>query len=95
VIEGDPWLDYCVDKVTPKSRGFAFVTYSTQIDAQDAIDNMDLNEFRYGVTQALAHGPTYHSFIHPCSRSGRVIRVNLARPQKGALANGGYGRASE
>ncbi|KAF9521119.1 hypothetical protein BS47DRAFT_1335220 [Hydnum rufescens UP504] len=53
-----------------RSRGFAFVTYSTQIDAQDAIDNMDLNEF-----------------------NGRVIRVNLARPQKGVLANGGYGRA--
>ncbi|KAL4077361.1 hypothetical protein V8B97DRAFT_1941390 [Scleroderma yunnanense] len=28
-----------------KHRGFAFVTYSSAPDAQDAIDNMDLNEF--------------------------------------------------
>ncbi|KAI9070384.1 RNA-binding domain-containing protein [Trametes sanguinea] len=27
-----------------KHRGFAFVTYSSSADAQDAIDNMDLNE---------------------------------------------------
>ncbi|KDQ60783.1 hypothetical protein JAAARDRAFT_190929 [Jaapia argillacea MUCL 33604] len=29
-----------------KHRGFAFVTYSAPEDAQDAIDNMDLNELR-------------------------------------------------
>lgn len=29
-----------------KHRGFAFVTYSSPTDAQDAIDNMDLNELR-------------------------------------------------
>ncbi|KAJ3920296.1 hypothetical protein F5877DRAFT_38385 [Lentinula edodes] len=29
-----------------KHRGFAFVTYSSTSDAQDAIDNMDLNELR-------------------------------------------------
>ncbi|THH16356.1 hypothetical protein EW146_g4272 [Bondarzewia mesenterica] len=29
-----------------KHRGFAFVTYSSAGDAQDAIDNMDLNELR-------------------------------------------------
>ncbi|EGN95945.1 hypothetical protein SERLA73DRAFT_185386 [Serpula lacrymans var. lacrymans S7.3] len=29
-----------------KHRGFAFVTYSSPADAQDAIDNMDLNELR-------------------------------------------------
>ncbi|KAG1715710.1 hypothetical protein ID866_1473 [Astraeus odoratus] len=29
-----------------KHRGFAFVTYSSTADAQDAIDNMDLNELR-------------------------------------------------
>ena len=27
-----------------KHRGFAFVTYGSSADAQDAIDNMDLNE---------------------------------------------------
>jgi len=30
----------------PKHRGFAFVTYAAAGDAQDAIDNMDLNEMR-------------------------------------------------
>ncbi|KAL0581712.1 hypothetical protein V5O48_000294 [Marasmius crinis-equi] len=29
-----------------KHRGFAFVTYGSSADAQDAIDNMDLNELR-------------------------------------------------
>lgn len=29
-----------------KHRGFAFVTYAFSADAQDAIDNMDLNELR-------------------------------------------------
>lgn len=27
-----------------KHRGFAFVTYGSSADAQDAIDNMDMNE---------------------------------------------------
>jgi peptidyl-prolyl isomerase E (cyclophilin E) len=27
-----------------KHRGFAFVTFASSADAQDAIDNMDLNE---------------------------------------------------
>ncbi|KAL0953930.1 hypothetical protein HGRIS_005095 [Hohenbuehelia grisea] len=29
-----------------KHRGFAFVTFSSSADAQDAIDNMDMNELR-------------------------------------------------
>ncbi|KAJ7582675.1 RNA-binding domain-containing protein [Mycena floridula] len=29
-----------------KHRGFAFVTYGAPADAQDAIDNMDMNELR-------------------------------------------------
>ncbi|KAG9318511.1 RNA-binding domain-containing protein [Chiua virens] len=29
-----------------KHRGFAFITFSSPVDAQDAIDNMDLNELR-------------------------------------------------
>ncbi|KAJ7172433.1 hypothetical protein C8R46DRAFT_1161854 [Mycena filopes] len=29
-----------------KHRGFAFVTYASAADAQDAIDNMDLNELQ-------------------------------------------------
>lgn len=29
-----------------RHRGFAFITFATQLDAQDAIDNMDNNELR-------------------------------------------------
>ncbi|KAF7322994.1 RRM domain-containing protein [Mycena chlorophos] len=54
-----------------KHRGFAFVTYASAADAQDAIDNMDMNEL-----------------------NGRVIKVNLARPNKGlAQQPGGGNRA--
>ena len=58
------------DSLEPRHRGFGFVTYTSAGDAQDAIDNMDLNELR-----------------------GRVLRVNLARPQK-APAVGMGNRAS-
>ncbi|KAH8116940.1 RNA-binding domain-containing protein [Phellopilus nigrolimitatus] len=54
------------DTRAQKHRGFAFVTYTSAGDAQDAIDNMDLNELR-----------------------GRVLRVNLARPQKLTAATSG------
>jgi len=50
----------------PKHRGFAFVTFGSSADAQDAIDNMDMNELK-----------------------GRVLKVNLARPMKGALQPNG------
>ena len=55
----------------PKHRGFAFVTFGSSADAQDAIDNMDMNEIK-----------------------GRVLKVNLARPMKGALQPNGN-RASK
>ena len=42
-----------------KHRGFAFVTFSSPADAQDAIDNMDMNELQ-----------------------GKVLKVNIARPNK-------------
>lgn len=32
--------------LAPKHRGFAFVTFSSSADAQDAIDNMDMNELK-------------------------------------------------
>ena len=49
-----------------KHRGFAFITFTQALDAQDAIDNMDMNEFR-----------------------GRVLKVNLAKPQKGPVQGAG------
>ena len=36
-----PWTHR---RAESKHRGFAFVTFSSAADAQDAIDNMDLNE---------------------------------------------------
>ena len=60
--------DICAE---PKHRGFAFVTFGSSADAQDAIDNMDMNELK-----------------------GRVLKVNLARPIKGALQPNGN-RASK
>lgn len=35
-----------ISHLEAKHRGFAFVTYTSPADAQDAIDNMDLNELR-------------------------------------------------
>ncbi|KAI4524339.1 RNA-binding domain-containing protein, partial [Schizophyllum commune Loenen D] len=49
-----------------KHRGFAFVTFTSSADAQDAIDNMDLNELQ-----------------------GKVIKVNLAKPQKAPVQGAG------
>jgi RNA recognition motif-containing protein len=40
-----------------KHRGFAFVTYSSPEDAQDAIDNMDLNELRGRVVKVSLARP--------------------------------------
>lgn len=52
--------------IEAKHRGFAFITYTQALDAQDAIDNMDMNEFR-----------------------GRVLKVNLAKPQRGPVQGAG------
>ncbi|KAH9996804.1 hypothetical protein BJV77DRAFT_941887 [Russula vinacea] len=56
-----------------RHRGYAFVTYSSAGDAQDAIDNMDMNELRgrilkvsiarpmKGVTPATGNRPIWES----------------------------------
>ncbi|KAJ3500440.1 hypothetical protein NLJ89_g9797 [Agrocybe chaxingu] len=41
----------------PKHRGFGFVTFSSAGDAQDAIDNMDLNELKGRVIKASIARP--------------------------------------
>lgn len=38
------YLGFETHMLEAKHRGFAFVTYSSPADAQDAIDNMDMNE---------------------------------------------------
>lgn len=41
-----------------KHRGYAFVTYSSAGDAQDAIDNMDMNELRGRILKVSIARPT-------------------------------------
>ena len=42
-----PPLEHSAHSLTEvKHRGFAFVTFASSADAQDAIDNMDLNELK-------------------------------------------------
>ena len=48
------------------NRGFGFITFAQEEDAEDAIDNMHLNEFR-GVRRFLTQN---------------VITVNAAKAQK-------------
>ncbi|KAF8559606.1 RNA-binding domain-containing protein [Imleria badia] len=48
----------------PKHRGFAFVTYASPADAQDAIDNMDLNELRGRVIKVNTARP-FKATIQP------------------------------
>jgi len=42
----------------PKHKGFGFVTFSSPADAQDAIDNMDLNELKGKVLRVNLARPT-------------------------------------
>jgi RNA recognition motif-containing protein len=43
----NPLLPLLIDVAADlKHRGYAFVTFSSTGDAQDAIDNMDMNELR-------------------------------------------------
>ena len=46
----------CKDPVTQKSRGFAFITYAEEKDAQEAISKMDgqlIGERTVGVSEAI------------------------------------------
>ena len=80
-----------------KHRGFAFVTYSSSADAQDAIDNMDLNELNGRVLRVnLARpmkGPT-QAAGNRASMSCNRMRMHLLRRysyrflQSGNLKNG-------
>ena len=71
-----------------KHRGYAFVTYSSAGDAQDAIDNMDMNELRgrilkvsiarpmKGVTPATGNRPSKsYSFVCDVLLMGPFISV--------------------
>lgn len=77
-----------------KHRGFAFVTYASPADAQDAIDNMDLNELNGRVLRVnLARplkGPTQAAGnrASPCPRFPMIFPTTLTRTQSGSLRSG-------
>jgi len=45
IVDAQIPADLARDNVTQTYRGIAFLTFSTALDAQDAIDNMDMNEY--------------------------------------------------
>ena len=49
----------------PKHRGFAFITFSSPGDAQDAIDNMDLNELKGRVLRVNLARPMKAATLNP------------------------------
>lgn len=77
-----------------KHRGFAFVTYASPADAQDAIDNMDLNELNGRVLRVnLARpmkGPTQAAGNRAsvCPRFPMIFPTTLTRTQFGNLRSG-------
>ena len=44
--------DVSIPRDGPDHRGYAFITFSTETEAEDAIDNMKMNELR-GVREKL------------------------------------------
>jgi len=51
----------------PKHRGFGFVTFSSSADAQDAIDNMDMNELKGRVLKVNLARPVANVTLNPQS----------------------------
>ena len=60
-------------------RGFGFVTFAEEEDAENAIDNMHLNELRGVRRRGAERAHTQH-----------VLTVNIAKPQKVALEVDAY-----
>jgi peptidyl-prolyl isomerase E (cyclophilin E) len=70
------WLTIVPKKLDPKHRGFAFITFSSSADAQDAIDNMDMNELKRKILKVNLARPIKTAVMNPQSN------------RAGALANG-------
>jgi RNA recognition motif-containing protein len=60
-----------------KHRGFAFVTFSSQEDAQDAIDNMDLNELQGRVLKVSLARPMKTPAQLGGNRAGMYLNASL------------------
>lgn len=84
------------DDKTKRSRGFAFIQFTSQDDAMLALENMDHQVFLYSHPLALK----YLEFLNigklivlfDQNLDGRVIYIEIAKP--GILAFGGYPRTS-
>lgn len=62
-----------------KHRGFAFITYSSSADAQDAIDNMDMNELRGKVLKVNLARPMKTPLQLGGNRAGMSFLNSVAR----------------
>jgi peptidyl-prolyl isomerase E (cyclophilin E) len=63
-----------------KHRGFAFVTYGSAADAQDAIDNMDLNEMKGRVLKVNLARPMKNPAQLGGNRAGMFLVADATFP---------------
>jgi RNA recognition motif-containing protein len=74
------------DRSTGRSRGFGFVRYSSEADADAAIDAMNNQE--YDTSYFLFR---YNRLLTASRFDGRTIRVDKASDRGGGGGGGGYG----
>jgi len=67
-------------RTAPKHRGFAFITFSSQADAQDAIDNMDLNELKGKVLRVNLARPMKAALLNPQGNRASAFSLSLSFP---------------
>ncbi|KAJ6596923.1 RNA-binding domain-containing protein [Mycena vulgaris] len=84
--------------VEAKHRGFAFVTYGSAADAQDAIDNMDLNELQGRVIKVNFGTP--HEGSHAAARGKQSyeewLKANaLPLSQSGGVRGGRVAKSED
>jgi len=58
-----------------RHRGFAFVTFTSQQDAQDAIDNMDMNELEGRVLKVSLARPQKATVQGAGNRAGASLGI--------------------
>ena len=63
--------------IDPKHRGFGFVTFSSSADAQDAIDNMDMNELNGKVLKVNLARPATTVALNPQSNKASASSIPL------------------
>ena len=63
-----------------RHRGFAFVTFTSQQDTQDAIDNMDMNELEGRVLKVSLARPQKVNAQGAGNRAGSSLAIIFALP---------------